>query len=103
MIVVAALALVAATSAPAFAGSEEDIVVVGRRIATAELTLTRDSAGRGHCSLSRSSGDPRIDTALCRRAARCLPRRDIDPGQVEACIARQKDKLTAEWRRGART
>lgn len=100
MIAFAALALAAIS--PVTAKDSDNIVVIGRRIAMVELSLGRDTAGRNSCALSRSSGDARIDAALCRRASKCLPRGEIVVARIDACIARQKAKLLADWRRGAR-
>lgn len=93
------LALAALAFAQPAAAQGEDIVVIGRLVGSVQMTLGRDAAGRTTCSLNRSSGNPRVDAAVCRKASRCLPRRPLPGARMEACIADARRAVVREWRR----
>jgi hypothetical protein len=97
-----ALAAVASAQAPVSTDTESEIVVTAQ-VERASLTLGRDADGRTTCSLSRSSGDPAIDSALCKRASRCIKPGAIDVAKLDACIVKQKSALVAGWMKGVRS
>jgi hypothetical protein len=101
---VSALLLLGAVllAAQPVAAQEDEIVVIGRLVERVQLTLGRDQAGRVTCSLDRSSGNTRVDKAVCRRASRCMPRGRTDRRRIEACIADSRRWVVAQWRRARR-
>jgi len=93
----AALVLAAtlqATPAPA----EEEIIVIGQRLARLSV-FVRQEGRRMSCSLSESSGNARLDAQLCRAAARCVRDGARENEAVRACIDRRKPALLADLRR----
>lgn len=98
------LAFVAATALTPGPLSEEEIVVIGKRLERVQVNVTRDPQGRLHCSLNGSSGNARLDERVCKASAKCV-RRIGGQGDaaVHRCIVEGKASLLAkfqkEWRR----
>lgn len=91
------LALGALVTLPAAAQpGEEEIVVLGRRLAGISVTMARNPAGKLECSISQSSGSARLDEQLCRTAAKCVKTGAAD---VAACVDARKPALLADLRR----
>ena len=44
-----------------------------------------------------------VDGALCRRAARCTPRKPLAPAELDACLDRQRAAIVAMARQGKRS
>jgi len=102
-VIASALLALAALSTPPVPDPEpQEIVVVGRLVEQVQLTLGRDAQGRNVCSLNRSSGNARIDDAVCRRATRCTPRRPVSQARTEACIADARRWVVRQWSRAQR-
>lgn len=101
MLLLVSLALASAASAQTEADAE--IVVIARKVAQVGITLGRDAEGRTTCGLTRSSGDVRIDDAMCRRASRCMKPKMTAQAEIDACIAKQRKALVRAWAKGERT
>lgn len=78
--------------------AEEEIVVIGQRLARLSAFVRQDG-GRLSCSLSESSGNARLDARLCRTAARCVRDGARENDAVRACIDRRRPALLADLRR----
>jgi hypothetical protein len=104
MIVLALLMAATIASAPvASAQADADSeIVVSAQIERVALTLGRDDQGRTTCSLTKSSGDPAIDSAVCKRASHCMKPGAIDLPKLDKCIDGQKQALIAAWMKGER-
>lgn len=95
MLPLALLAAVAATSQP----SEDEIIVIGKRLSAIEVSISRDAKGRLSCGLSGSSGNARIDQQLCKVSASCF-RKGAESGEaVRACVQQRKAGLFDAFRR----
>lgn len=75
---------------------DNEIVVVGRKLAAISVTVAKDARGRLSCSLSETSGNGRIDAQLCRTATQCVRKGTSD---VKACVDRRKPALLEDFRR----
>jgi len=93
---VIALALLALVQT---APTEDEIVVIGRRFAALSATIGRDARGSYTCGLSGTSGNVRLDGALCKAATKCVRKGAADSAQVAACIDKRKPALLAAFRR----
>lgn len=74
----------AAMSAPA---DPDEVIVNGTRVRRLEIRVKTDrKTGVASCVLKRESGDPALDTALCREALACniAP---IKTRTLEACMS----------------
>jgi hypothetical protein len=100
MILAAALLLSVAPAAAIPDAAPDEIVIMARKLRSITLTLGRDEAGHTTCGIYRSSGDDRLDAAMCRRAARCLPRTPLPAAQRDACLDRQRAAIVAMARKG---
>jgi len=79
--------------------AEDEIVVLGRRLATTQVIVGRDTQGKFTCGLSQSSGNGKLDAALCKAAAVCVRKGANDPPGVAACIEARKPALLDAFRR----
>lgn len=93
-----ALALFAVAQLSAAAESEE-IVVIGRRLQSVQVHVSRDASGRLGCGLSHSTGNAGLDGDLCRTAAKCVGKGAVTKPDVEKCIADRKPGLLEKLRR----
>ncbi|HWI87334.1 MAG TPA: hypothetical protein VNT42_13560 [Sphingomonas sp.] len=100
MMLAAALLALAAPSAAAPDAKPDEIVIMARKLRNITLTLGRTEDGRSTCGIDRSSGDSQLDAAMCRRAARCLPRKPLAPAKLDACLDRQRAAIVAMARKG---
>jgi hypothetical protein len=90
--VILAILLAAATAVPA---TDDELVVIARKVDSITLNLGRDAEGHTTCGVSRSSGDVAIDAKLCTIAAKCIKPGPIDEAAVHACVDGKKRKLVA--------
>jgi hypothetical protein len=80
------------------AAPEDEIVVVGRKLAAISATVTRGPDGKLGCALSESSGHASLDAQLCRAASQCVRKGAADAASVKACIDGRKPDLLAAFR-----
>lgn len=93
------IATLMALAAPPVDAVEDEIVVIGQRMAALSVNVGRDPEGRYHCSLSDTTGNARLDDRLCRTATKCVRKGAASDESVKACIDKQKPKLIAQLRR----
>jgi hypothetical protein len=79
--------------------TEDEIVVIAKRLDAIAVTVGRDARGRYHCSLSASSGNARIDERLCRTSSTCVRKGANDGAAVKACVQQRKAGLLEAFRR----
>jgi len=94
---VIALALLALAQAAAPAAAEEEITVMGRRMAALSVILGRDAKGKLACNLSESSGDGAIDAELCKTAASCFKQGAVVAEPMHACIEARKPAILEQF------
>lgn len=96
---IAALLLLAAQPAAAAAepaSAENDIVVIGRRVQKIKFRLKLDKAGKVVCRITRSSGDPEIDSLACDAARPCVRRDIVTAAAMTACLESRWVQLPAQ-------
>ncbi|HEX8302777.1 hypothetical protein [Sphingomonas sp.] len=87
-------------TAPAPSQAEEfDIVVIGRRLSEVSVTVGRDPRGKFTCGLNKTTGNARLDRALCTAAATCVRKGARDGATVRVCVDRRKPDLLADIRK----
>lgn len=74
---------------------ETDIVVIGKRLEGVSVIVGRDARGKFACALDKSSGNSRLDMALCQTAAKCVKAKAAN---VPACVNARKPELLADVR-----
>jgi hypothetical protein len=89
-----ALSLLMATAAT----DESDIVVIAQRLKGVTAVVDRDERGRFRCSVSQSTGLPRLDQSLCKTAAKCVRDGASDAAAVNACVTARKPALLDDVR-----
>ncbi|MGZ8287530.1 MAG: hypothetical protein ACXW27_17870 [Allosphingosinicella sp.] len=91
----AALALAAApeVSPPA---AENDIVIIGQRVRKLKFRIKLDKAGRVACRITRSSGDPEIDSLACDAARPCVRPDIVTKAAMTACLEPRWAQLPAQ-------
>jgi len=94
---IALMLLLAVQAAPA----DDEIVVLGRRLAATQVIVGRDAQGKFTCGLSQSSGNGKLDAALCKAAATCVRKGAGDQAGVTACIEARKPALLDAIRRAS--
>jgi hypothetical protein len=82
-------------AAPVAAGDE--IVVMGRRLQSLSVMLSRDARGKFACELSESSGSPSVDAQLCKSAARCAKQGKVAADAMRSCIEARKPAILEEF------
>lgn len=78
---------------------EDEIVIIGRRLAQISAHVVRDPRGRYHCALTGETGNARLDASLCKAATKCVQKGAVGQTQVSACLEARKPGLLAELRR----
>ena len=89
-----ALSLLMATAA----AEDSDILVIAQRLKGVTAVVDRDDRGRFRCSVSQSTGLPRLDQALCKTASKCVRDGASDADAVNACVTARKPALLDEVR-----
>ncbi len=100
MILAAALLALTVPAAATPDAMPDEIVIMARKLRAITLTLGRTEDGHTTCGIDHSSGDDRLDAAMCRRAARCLPRKPLASAELDACLDRQRAAIVAMARKG---
>ncbi|MFL9840732.1 hypothetical protein ABS767_07160 [Sphingomonas sp. ST-64] len=102
--IVAPLTLALGLAAPAQAAplTEQEILVIGRRLQAVSVNVGRDAKGRWQCGLTGSTGYPKLDDRLCRATTKCVQKGKSDDSAVRACVAKTKPGLIAELRKRAK-
>ena len=77
----------------------EEIVVIAERLRSISANVGRDREGRFHCSLSGTTGSPRLDDRLCRAATDCVRRVGGEDAAVRSCLESRKPRLLRQLRR----
>ena len=72
-----------------------EIVVLGR-LRSIEATVGQDPEGRWHCSLSQSTGRPKLDDKFCRAVTKCVRKGASDTASVKTCIGDTRKRLVRE-------
>lgn len=95
------LALAAPQEAPIDMLSDQEIVIVGKRLQGITVNVGRDPKGRWHCGLEGTTGYPKLDEQLCRATTKCVQKGKSGDAAVKACVARTKPDLIAQLRKRA--
>lgn len=98
---ITAALLLAATTPVAPPVALEDEIVVTAKVNRIRMTLGRNAQGEAFCRLERSSGDPAIDDATCREAAKCVKKKPMTGAQMDACLAKRKRAIIRQWSKKA--
>ncbi|MBB3034285.1 hypothetical protein [Alteriqipengyuania lutimaris] len=101
---ITALALLLAAPAapvalPAANEPEVDIVVVARRLDRIAFNVAQDREGSWHCSMNGSSGNPKLDSRMCKEVTDCVRKKGAADAQVKACVTGTKEKVLARFRK----
>lgn len=102
---IAALFLLGAEPAATPAVPENDIVIIGRKVRKIRFRIKLDKAGEVVCRITRSSGDPEIDSLACDVARPCVRPDIVKPAAMTTCLESRWAQLPAriaERRRVAR-
>jgi len=99
-VIAALLLLVAAQQLPE--PPENEIVVVGKRLAGISVNVTRGADGKFGCSLSQSSGSASVDGQLCKAAAKCAKQGVLDQDAMRGCIEARKPAILEDFSRRVR-
>ena len=94
----ALLAMAQATEPPP---TDEEIVVIARRMNEISVNVGRDPKGRYRCSLSASTGFRRLDDRLCKTVTKCVRKGAANDAAIKECVATSKPKLIEQLRREA--
>jgi hypothetical protein len=80
------------------AAEDSDILVIAQRLKGVTAVVDRDDRGRFRCSVSQSTGLPRLDQALCKTASKCVRDGASDADAVNTCVTARKPALLDELR-----
>ena len=95
------IALLASAQAAAPLPAEEpapEIVVIGR-LRSLQASVGQDKEGRWHCSLSQSTGRPKLDDKFCRAVTKCVQKGATETDDVRACIEDKRARLVRDVER----
>jgi hypothetical protein len=88
--------VVSLEAVPARAPAESEIVVIGRKLQlTKGLITTNVLTGRSACKVEKSSGDLRVDNAVCEIAITCL-RQGRDGKAFAPCVKDGRQRFLAK-------
>lgn len=75
-----------------------EIVVLGR-LWSMQASVGQDSQGRWHCSLSQSTGRPKLDDRFCRAVTKCVQKGASETEAIDACIREKRSRLVRQVER----
>ncbi|MEO1731059.1 MAG: hypothetical protein AAFR64_09990 [Pseudomonadota bacterium] len=75
-----------------------EIVVIGR-LRSLQASVGQDKEGRWHCSLSQSTGRPKLDDKFCRAVTKCVQKGATQTDDVRACIEDKRARLVRDVER----
>ena len=78
-----------------------EIVVLGN-LRSVQATVGQDREGRWHCSLSQTTGRPRLDDRFCRAVTKCVRNNAGDEQEVGSCIRETRSTLVRRFERAMR-
>ncbi len=81
---------------------ENEIVVVGKRLAGISVNVSRGADGKFGCSLSQSSGSASVDGQLCKAAAKCAKQGALSQDAMRGCIEARKPAILEDFSRRVR-
>jgi hypothetical protein len=93
---IASLLLLAVQPAAAPTPPENDIVVIGQRVRKVKFRIKLDKAGQAVCRITRSSGDPEIDSLACDAARPCVRPDIVTKAAMTACLEPRWANLPAQ-------
>lgn len=79
--------------------TEEEIVVIARRLNEITARVSRDPKGRHYCSLSATTGRLSLDKALCKAVTQCVKKGNTQEVAIRQCVDAEKPKLIANIRK----
>ncbi|WP_164118949.1 hypothetical protein [Sphingorhabdus sp. Alg239-R122] len=82
--------------------TDEEIVIIGRRMQGISVNVGRDPQGSYHCSLNGSTGYPRLDEKLCKATTKCVRKGNIEDAAVKQCLKTRKSSLLKKIKRKMR-
>ena len=89
------LSMLVASQPPVGAMTSEEIVVIGKKLARTEGEIrTNVLTGRSKCIVRKTSGDARVDTAVCDIAIGCLRARQDGP-KFRPCVTEGRQRFLA--------
>lgn len=92
------LAFLVAGAEPVPVAAEEPITVIGERLKSVTVSVSRDPSGRYACGLDQSTGNGWLDGRLCETATTCVRKGAETAEAVNACVTARKPDLLAEVR-----
>lgn len=90
MIAAAALLALAQTALPP--PDEPEIVVLGQ-LRALQANVGQGPDGKWYCSLSGSTGPPKLDDKFCRAVTKCVRKGASDSETVDTCIRTTRNRL----------
>lgn len=84
---------------PADATLDEEIVVLARRLDEVSFEVGQDPKGRWHCSMDRTTGNPKLDSRMCKEVTDCVRKRGTEETQIRACVSGTKEKVLARFKK----
>ncbi len=91
-------ALLLSLQAAAPAEPVPEIVVLGR-LRSMSASVGQDPEGRWHCSLSETTGRPKLDDQFCRAVTKCVQKGADDTASVKSCINDKRARLVRKVER----
>ena len=96
--------LMGATPSPVFpstlppAATEEDIVVIGRRLREVRFRFQANGGKLRFCKITKSTGDKILDRLTCDAAKRCAADRPKNVAEMTTCMTGQREQVLAALR-----
>ncbi len=101
LLLLAAMLTPAAVVSPQPQLAEPEIVVIGRKLRLTEGVITTNVITRqSKCKVEKSSGDVRIDNAVCDIAMTCL-RRPMKDEAFRNCVKEGRQRFLAQLSSGS--
>jgi hypothetical protein len=89
MLGLALLAMVALGPEAAAPVTDDELTVTAERM----LSIGRSPSGKNYCRIAESSGDPRIDTMICKDSMACLKPKAVTAESLDACLVERRPAL----------
>ncbi|KQM61512.1 hypothetical protein [Sphingomonas sp. Leaf32] len=92
----AALMIQTPAPVPPVVAAEDEIVVIGRKMRTMRFEYKTRHWQMKRCRVTKSSGDPLLDQAVCTVMAQCAADHRAAANEMTACLDERRPEIRAQ-------
>lgn len=79
--------------------SDDEIVVIGKRLDSVTVHVGQGPEGKWYCSMDGSSGVLSLDKKVCKAVTKCVRKGAKTDAEIDGCVTKNKKRLFARFKR----